>query len=99
MVSYEVRVEVRGDLMPDFERYMTGKHLPEILATGCFKAIRFEFLEGGTFRTRYEAEARAEVDRYLQDHAPHFREDFMAHFPDGCSVSREVWDELRAFER
>ena len=99
MVSYEVRVEVREDLMPDFERYMTGQHLPEILATGCFRAIRFEFLEGGRYRTRYEADAREGVDRYLRDHAPHFRDDFAAHFPEGCSVSREVWDALRSFER
>lgn len=99
MVSYEVRVEVREDLTPDFERYMTGKHLPEILATGCFRAIRFEFLEGGTFRTRYEADAREDVDRYLQGHAPRFREDFMAHFPEGCTVGREVWDALKSFER
>ena len=97
MVSYEVRVEVREDLMPGFERYMTGKHLPEILATGCFQAIRFEFLEGGVFRTRYEARERQDLDRYLKDHAPHFREDFTAHFPEGCAVSREVWDELARF--
>ena len=99
MLSYEVRVVVREDLMPDFERYMVGKHLPEILATGCFRAIRFEFLEGGTFRTRYEADARADLDRYLKDHAPHFREDFMARFPEGCAVSREVWDGMKSFER
>lgn len=97
MVSYEVRVEVREDLRPAFERYMTGKHLPEILATGCFTAIRFERAEEGAFRTRYEAETKAGLDRYLQDHTPHFRADFMAHFPEGCAVTREVWDEVARF--
>ncbi|MBS1767397.1 MAG: DUF4286 family protein [Acidobacteria bacterium] len=97
MVSYEVRVEVREDLMPDFERYMTGKHLPEILATGCFQAIRFERREDGAYRSRYEAASRADLDRYLSDHTPRFRADFMAHFPEGCTVSREVWDELARF--
>lgn len=97
MVSYEVRVEVREDLVPDFERYMRDKHLPEILATGCFTAIRFEFEREGVFRSRYEAASRDGVDRYLNEHAPRFREDFTAHFPDGCTVSRAVWDTLQVF--
>ena len=99
MLSYEVRVDVREDLMPDFERYMTGKHLPEILATGCFEAIHFEFLDGGVFRTRYQAASREDLNRYLRDHAPHFREDFAATLPEGCTVSREVWDALKSFAR
>ena len=97
MVIYEVRVEVREDLVTSFTRYMPGKHLPEILATGCFAAIRFERSEDGAFRTRYEAVDRASLERYLREHAPAFRADFMAHFPEGCAVSRSVWEELAAF--
>ena len=97
MLSYEVRVEVREDLAVAFERYMAGKHLPEILATGCFQAIRFERGEGGAFRSRYEAASRQDLDRYLSEHAPHFRADFLAHFPEGCAVSREVLELVEAF--
>lgn len=101
MVVYEVRVEVRPDLVPAFEAYMRDKHLPEILATGCFTGIRFERQMEGTdgpvFRSRYEAPDRAAVDRYLADHTPAFRADFLAHFPEGCAVSREIWDEVARF--
>ncbi|HEU4951846.1 MAG TPA: DUF4286 family protein [Holophagaceae bacterium] len=97
MVVYEVRVEVRPDLVPAFEAYMAGKHLPEILATGCFTGIRFERLGDATFRSRYEAPDRAAVDRYLADHTPRFRADFLAHFPEGCAVSREIWEEAARF--
>ncbi len=99
MTVYEVRVEVRGDIIEPFVFYMQRKHLPEILATGCFQAIRFERADEGVFRSRYEAATRADLERYLKDHAPHFRADFIAHCPEGCTVSRAVWDEMGAFTR
>lgn len=97
MAAYEVRVQVREDLAPAFETYMAGKHLPEILATGCFSAIRFERAGPGLYRSRYEAADQASVDRYLAQHTEAFRADFLAHFPEGCAVSREVWDEVARF--
>lgn len=95
MVRYEVRVLVRADLQPAFETYMADKHLPEILATGCFASIRFERSEDGGFRSCYEAASEADLERYLAEHTLRFREDFLAHFPEGCEVRREVWAELK----
>ena len=90
MVIYEVRVKAREDVAEAFNFYMRRKHLREILDTGCFQAIRFERAEDGTFRSRYEAATHADLDRYLKQHAPHFRADFLAHCPEGCTVTREV---------
>ncbi len=97
MIAYEVRVEVREDMAGTFESYMRQKHLPEILATGCFQTIRFERAEAGVFRTRYEALSRADLDRYLDHHAAHFRADFMVHCPEGCAVTREVLKTVESF--
>ncbi len=97
MVSYEVSVEVEEGLSESFERYMRGKHIPEILATGCFIAVHFERAAPNRFRTRYEAVNRVELDRYLAEHTARFREDFGAHFPSGCLAGREVWEEVESF--
>ena len=97
MIAYEVRVEVREDMLEAFEFYMRRKHLREILATGCFQAIRFERAEAFVFRTRYEAASRADLDRYLKDHAAHFRADFMVHCPEGCTVTREALETVETF--
>lgn len=97
MVAYEVKVEVRGDLAPAFERYMRERHIPEILATGCFARIRFERASATHFRSRYMASSQADLDRYLAEHTARFRADFMAHFPEGCVPSREVWESLQAW--
>lgn len=97
MVRYEVRVLVRTDLASAFEAYMREKHLPEILATGCFRSIRFEQDGDMTFRSCYEARSQTELDQYLTAHTGHFREDFLAHFPEGCEVRREVWNEVQTY--
>ena len=97
MVAYEVAVEVRADLAGAFERYMREQHIPEILVTGCFARIHFERGAPTRFRSRYEAASQAELDRYLAEHTARFRQDFMAHFPEGCTLSREVWESLEVF--
>lgn len=99
MITYEVTVGVGAQLTEAFEQYMRGKHIPEVLATSCFTAARFEKTAPTRFRTRYEAADRADLDFYLAKHAPRLREDFAAHFPEGCTASREVWDEVETFIR
>lgn len=96
MIAYEVRVTVREDMREAFEFYMRRKHLREILATGCFKAIHFERADEFVYRSRYEAASRAHLDRYLKEHAAHFRADFMVHCPEGCTVTREVLETVES---
>ena len=94
MVFYEVSVEVRADLREAFVHYMQSKHLPEILATGCFRHIRFDQASDTLFRSCYQAETEADYQRYLVQHAPAMRADFMQHFPEGCTPSRVVFTDL-----
>ena len=98
MVSYEVTVEMEAELTAAFEQYMREKHIPEIMVTGCFTAIVFEMASPLKFRTRYEANTQADLDRYLNNHTDHFRADFMAHFPEGVTPSREVWKLQQAWD-
>ena len=90
-VSYEVTLEVEPKLLPEVLRELREHHIPEILKTGCFTAIRLDRIDGGRLRTRYEAARAADLDRYLKEHTAHFRADFMARFPTGVRPSREVW--------
>ena len=99
MITYEVSVEVEPYLADGYQRYMMLKHIPEILATGCFTAIAFERATPGRFRTRYQAATQEGLDRYLEDHTQRFREDFLRHFPEGTSVRRETWESLERWSR
>jgi hypothetical protein len=98
MVVYEVTMDMEPAIAGRVERYMREKHIPEILATGCFASIELERGSDTRLRTRYAARTRSDVDRYLRDHSPRFRADTAAHFPTGLTASREVWSTVEHWE-
>ena len=96
-VTYEITTVVRADLRAAYERYMRGRHIPDLLATGAFSAASISASSGGRYRVRYEARSRAALDEYLATHAPALREHFMTTFPEGIEVSREEWGVLESW--
>ena len=90
-VLYEVTLQVEPALAPAVEHYMRTHHIPVILRSGCFYNIRFDQGSPGRFRTSYRAHSPAELERYLQDHAPALRAEFQAEFPSGVTLTREIW--------
>jgi Domain of unknown function (DUF4286) len=98
MVLYEVTLETNPELAGEVERHMRQDHIPEIFATACFQRIHFESGSGATFRTSYQAETQADLDRYLREHAPRLRAAFQAHFPSGITISRQTWSVLERWE-
>lgn len=93
MVRYEVTLEVDGATAAALEAYMRTAHIPEIYATGCFTYISFE-RSSTRFRTGYAAATRADLDRYLREHAPRVRAEFERHAPPGVVPAREIWTEV-----
>ena len=98
MVTYEITAIVDTEQIAPYESYMVDKHIPDLMATGCFYTASFSRSSIGRYRIRYEARDREQLDRYLANHAAETREDFSRHFPTGAAVEREVWDVLRIFE-
>jgi hypothetical protein len=91
MIIYEVTLQVEPSLASTVERYMRTRHIPEIFATGCFRQIRFDRASPARFRASYQAESQVELDRYVHDHAPKLRAEFQRDFPQGVTMTREVW--------
>ncbi|MGH7579849.1 MAG: DUF4286 family protein [Gemmatimonadales bacterium] len=98
MVTYEVTTTVEPGLIEEYERYMRATHIPDLLATGCFRGAAFTRSAQGRYRVRYEAPSAADLERYLDTHATRLREDFASHFPQGVTASREVWEDLQSWE-
>ena len=97
MVTYEITASVREDLCEAYERYMSARHIPDLLATGAFTAASFSRSSAGRYRIRYEASTREALDAYLSDHAPRLRAHFATTFPDGVDVTREEWAVLASW--
>jgi len=93
-IRYEVTLECSASTATDLERWMRNTHIPDVMATGCFVAAHFD-RDDGRFRTSYEAIGRAELDRYLAEHAMRLRDEFARRFPAGVAVSREIWEQLQ----
>jgi hypothetical protein len=98
MISYEVSAQVEERVAAAFERYLRETHIRDVLATGCFHAAELACTSPGRYRTRYLARTREDLDRYLERHTPALRADFAAHFPDGVTLSREVWVTVESWE-
>jgi Domain of unknown function (DUF4286) len=75
------------------EEYMRA-HVPEVFATGCFTDAHFEKSAPDVYRTRYSVASQDDLDRYVAEHAPGLRADFVEHFPRGVRVTRSVWTAL-----
>jgi hypothetical protein len=98
MFLYEVTLQVDPALAGKVEDYMRREHIPAIFASRCFVRIRFDQASPARFRTSYEAQTRADLERYLREHAPTFRADFHVQFPNGVTVTRETWTPLESWE-
>jgi hypothetical protein len=94
MVTYEVSASVESSVADNYEQFMKGKHLRDVLATGCFVSATLERGGAGKYRALYRARNRHDVDRYQRDHAAAVRQDFAEHLPTGVQLTREVWEEL-----
>jgi hypothetical protein len=88
---------VREDLVPVYEEFMCGTHVPDLLATGYFVGATFSRSAAGRYRIRYRARDGTSLERYLAEHAPRLRAHFDARFPEGVRLSREVWTIVQAW--
>ena len=91
MISYEVTLQVEAQLAAAVEEYMREHHIPEIFATRCFRRIRFSLASPNRFRTSYQADGQADLDRYMWEHAARLRSEFQIRFPEGVILTRETW--------
>ena len=97
MIFYEVTLQVEPALAQAVEENLTTTHIPAILATGCFRQIRFDRASPARLRTCYQAGSRADLDRYLKDHAPGLRAEFQREFPEGVTLTREIWTQQKVW--
>jgi len=97
-VIYEITAVVRAELASEYERYMRERHIPDLLKTGYFHGANFTRSSENRCRVGYEALNQTALDAYLKNDAERFRADFLAHFPEGVELSREVWQVLHIWD-
>jgi Domain of unknown function (DUF4286) len=97
MIIYEVTTDVPATVVLQYEAFMRERHIPDVLATGCFVNATIYSSIPGRYRVRYVTRTLDMLDHYLRTYAPQLRSDFAKHLGEAVSVSREVWSELQHF--
>lgn len=97
MVTYEITATVRSDLCAEYERFMSTRHIPDLMATGAFAGATLSRAAPGRYRARYEAHDGAALAGYLERDAPTLRRHFADAFPVGVELSREEWTVLASW--
>lgn len=98
MVIYEITAVVRAEFVEEYEKYMRERHIPDLLATGYFSVAYFTRSAENRYRIQYHAHDQQALDEYLENDANRLRADFLAHFPEGVELSREVWKVLESWQ-
>jgi hypothetical protein len=98
MVIYEITAIVQANLVEAYEKYMRGRHIPDLLETKYFHAAYFTRTLENRYRIQYHARDEEILRKYLKTEAERLRADFNTHFPEGIEVSREVWIVLHSWQ-
>src|SRR5579859_6178147 len=94
---YEVTLDIGADAAPEFDRWLAD-HVREMLALPGFQDARILSPENPEAPTtvrrvvQYTMAGRAELDRYLAEHAPRMRADGSKRFGEKLKTSRRVLD-------
>jgi hypothetical protein len=81
MLIYNVTTKISWEMHEAWVAWMKEKHLPEVMATGCFTDMRFVRLletdetEGPTYAAQFHAENDEQYRKYINDYAPAIRQD------------------------
>jgi len=94
-VVYAVTVRIDQPLAGEWLEWMRAVHVPDVLATGCFRACSIQrepAEEGGriAFVLEYLAPSAESVERYQREHAPALRQLHSARYAGRFEASRVI---------
>jgi hypothetical protein len=98
MIVYNVTVKVAEEIAGPWLQWLLQEHAPAIVATGCFAGFRAHRLleqddsEGPTFSIQYYTDHAEGYERYLQNHAPRFRQEGIDRWGERFIAFRSVME-------
>lgn len=95
MILYNVTVSLDASIHADWLEWMKQKHVPDVMATGCFienKMLRLlnEENDGITYAMQYLAKDMANYERYQQDFAPELQREYKERYENKFAAFRTV---------
>lgn len=98
MIIYNVTTKVDKAIAAEWLQWMFSEHIPDILQTGCFSNYRVVRLleiddsEGPTYAVQYNAESKADYNRYIELYAPELRKRSFDKWGNGFLAFRSLME-------
>lgn len=96
MTVYNVTVKVDAAIADAWLDWTLTEHIPDVMKTGCFsgyKVVRLlevDETDGPTYAVQYNAESKADYNRYIANHAPRLRQASNNKWGNGFVAFRSV---------
>ena len=96
MIIYNITVKVEAQIADAWLSWMLEKQIPQIMNTKCFisfKVVRLlevDEAEGPTYAIQYQAESKADYNRYIELFAHNFNEQSYKKWGDRFIAFRSV---------
>jgi hypothetical protein len=94
MYLYNVTVTIEDSIHDEWLRWMKGKHIPDVLGTGCFVENRICRLITQeteiTYAIQYTFHKMEDLTTYQQEHAPRLQKELSEKFKDQYAVFRSI---------
>jgi len=92
MFRYVVQVWVRPERAEEWVEWMEREHIPEVLASGCFRAAFLWEADAGEreFWVEYDCSSAGQFARYEQEWAPVLRRKHQERFGADVQVRRSL---------
>ena len=98
MIIYNVTLQPTWSIHEAWLKWMKQKHIPDVMATGCFTENRFVRVlevdeeEGPTYASQYHADTKEDYLRYISEFAPLMRKDVTDNWGDQLSLFRSLME-------
>lgn len=100
MILYNVTVNVDEAIAKEWLQWMKEQHMPDVMATGCFRESRiFRLLsakeQGGfTYAVQYFAENMEDYQRYFDNHAEALQTEHINRYKDRFVAFRTLLESV-----
>lgn len=98
MIIYNVTVIIDDTVHDEWVDWMKTKHIPDVMATGCFMEHRMSKImsgehDGGTsYSIQYLCESNAKYNSYQDDHAPQLQQEHTAKYQGKFGAFRTLME-------
>ena len=104
MILYNVTINIDDSVREEWLKWMTEKHIPEMLETGKFteakivKVLIVEEMGGTTYSIQYHTESKEMLERYYEEDAPRMRQEGIQLFGDKMVAFRTELELIKEFK-